>query len=198
MTKTADTDHKIHNTLATRWSPYLFAETPVDVNDLQALFEAARWAPSSYNEQPWRFIVGVAGQGDDHQRILDCLAEPNRVWAGRAPVLVLGVVVDQFVPSGTPNKAAEHDLGLAVGNLLVEATVRGLSVHQMIGVDADAAKTEFGVPDSAHVLTAMAIGHADKSGAGEAKYAERDNTTRTRKPLPEFVFGTRFGTSARF
>ncbi|AWN15104.1 nitroreductase family protein [Salinisphaera sp. LB1] len=196
MKKTADVDHPIRNLLAVRWSPYVFSEQPVPAADLRSLFEAARWAPSSYNEQPWRFIVGRRGQGDTHGRILECLAEPNRKWAYKAPVLVLGTVVREFVSNGNPNKAAEHDLGLAVGSLLVEATARGLRVHQMIGLDPDAARRAFSIPMNAEALTAIAIGYADKTGGDDPALAERDATPRERRPISEFVFGDRFGESA--
>lgn len=193
MNKTADTDHTIQNILATRWSPYCFDDTVVSSQDLSSLFEAARWAPSSYNEQPWRFIVGQRGRGTTHARILKCLAEPNQRWAQRAPVLALGVVVNEFEKNGKPNRAAHHDLGLAVGNLLMEATARGLHVHQMIGVDSEAAAKEFGVPVSAEVLTALAIGRADRSATRDAELAPRDDSPRSRRPLNEFVYGERYG-----
>ncbi len=197
MKKTAAADHPIQNLLAVRWSPYVFSEQPVPAADLRSLFEAARWAPSSYNEQPWRFILGQRGQGDVHGRILQCLAEPNQKWAQKAPVLVLGTVVREFVRNGHPNKAAQHDLGLAVGNLLVEATARALHVHQMIGLDAEAARRAFSIPMNAEALTAIAIGYADKTGAGDPALAERDAKPRERRSISEFVFGDRFGESAK-
>ncbi|HET7315194.1 nitroreductase family protein [Salinisphaera sp.] len=196
MIKTAAVDYPIQNLLAVRWSPYVFSERPVPAEDLRSLFEAARWAPSSYNEQPWRFIVGRRGQGDVHARILDCLTEPNQKWAQRAPVLALGIVVKEFIRNGNPNKAAVHDLGLAAGNLLVEATARGLHVHQMIGLDPEAARSAFSIPMNAEAITAIAIGYADKSGAGDPALAERDAGARERRPISEFVFGDRFGESA--
>lgn len=196
MHKIADVDHPIQNLLAVRWSPYVFSEAPVPVADLRCLFEAARWAPSSYNEQPWRFVLGMRGHGDVHQRILGCLAEPNQKWAQRAPVLVLGTVVREFVTSGNANKAAEHDLGLAVGNLLSEATARGLAVHQMIGLDPEAARSEFSIPMNAEALTALAIGYADKSGMGNPNLLARDSKPRERRPISDFVFGNRFGEGA--
>lgn len=196
MKKTAAVDHPIQNLLAVRWSPYVFSERPVSDEDLRSLFEAARWAPSSYNEQPWRFVVGRRGQGDVHERILQCLVEPNQKWAQKAPVLALGTVVKEFVRNGNPNKAAVHDLGLAVGNLLVEATARGLHVHQMIGLDPEAARTAFSIPMNAEAVTAIAIGYADQTGSGDPALAERDAKTRERRPISDFVFGDRFGESA--
>lgn len=196
MDKTADTQYPIHNALATRWSPYCFATTDVAPADLTALFEAARWAPSSYNEQPWRFIVGRREHDTVHARILNCLVEANQRWAAEAPVLALGMTVGVFERNGKPNRAAQHDLGLAVGNLLVEATVRGLHVHQMSGLDTQAAAREFAVPDEAEVITALAIGHLDTGADRDPELAERDTGTRNRRALSTFVFGARYGTSA--
>lgn len=196
MKKTADVDHPIQNLLTVRWSPYLFSEAPVPDADLRSLFEAARWAPSSYNEQPWRFILGVRGRGDTHQGILDCLVKPNQRWARQVPVLALGTVVKTLSTSGEPNRAAVHDLGLAVGHLLVEATARRLSVHQMIGFDPEAARARFAIPEHAEAVTAIAIGYADHSGLGDAELAERDARPRSRRPVSEFVFSEGFGTGA--
>ncbi|MES1923861.1 nitroreductase family protein [Salinisphaera sp. T31B1] len=198
MNKNAQTDAPIVNTLAVRWSPYVFSAEPVAATDLNSLFEAARWAPSSYNEQPWRYIVGQKGRDDVHARILSCLAEGNQPWAADAPVLVLGVVMRRFSANGQPNKAAEHDLGLASANLVLEATVRKLHVHQMIGLDPEAARTAFSIPEEAEAFTALAIGHRDRSAGGDPGLREREAKPRNRRPTDEFVFGSRFGVPAEF
>lgn len=196
MSKNAATDHPIHNTLAVRWSPYGFSDRPVAAADIASLFEAARWAPSSYNEQPWHYIVGVKGRGPTHQRILDCLTENNRAWAQNAPVLALGVIRRTFAASGKPNKSAEHDLGLASANLVVEAVARGLHVHQMIGIDPDAARETFAIPQECEAFTALAIGYREQSAHMNEALAERDRKPRTRRAQSEFVFGSRFGEAA--
>lgn len=198
MSKNAETDAPIVNTLAVRWSPVAFSDEPVASADLKSLFEAARWAPSSYNEQPWRYLVGIKGQGDGHARILECLAEGNQGWAKNAPVLVVGVVMRNFSANGKPNKAAEHDLGLAAGNLLIEATVRGLHVHQMIGLDPEALRHAFSIPDDAEAFTALAIGHLDTSSTADPAHKARDNKPRSRIKQTEFVFSDRFGNPASF
>lgn len=199
MSHIADTEVPIHNTLTVRWSPYVFSSQPVPAADLTAVFEAARWAPSSYNEQPWRYLVGIAGAADDdtHARILSVLTEPNQAWARHAPVLALGVVVHSFESSGSPNKAAVHDLGLASANLVIEATTRKLSVHQMIGVDPEAGAREFALPDGAEVWTALAIGYADDSPDAEPALRKRESRPRTRRPRDEFVFAGRYGQAAK-
>src|SRR5262249_24197399 len=130
--KEATPDHPIHEILARRWSPYAFADRPVSKADLLSLFEAARWAPSSYNEQPWSYIVATRDEPAEFERVLSCLVEGNQAWAKAAPVLAIGCTKLVFALNGKPNAAAVHDLGVAAGNLCAEATARGLYVHQMI------------------------------------------------------------------
>ncbi len=187
--KHASSDHAIHELVARRWSPYAFRSDPVAAGDLRSLFEAARWAPSAFNEQPWRFIVATRDQSAEFERMLSCLVEFNQGWAGQAPVLVLGVVTRNFAKNGKPNSTASHDLGLATGNLLAEATARGLSVHLMSGILPEKAREAYGIPGSAEVVTAMAIGRpADLSDDTPEALRERDSAPRDRLPLPGIVF----------
>ena len=144
--KQADAHHPIHDVIARRWSPYVFADRPVDPADLRSIFEAARWAASSYNEQPWRWIVATADEAAEHARLLSCFVEPNQPWARRAPVLGLGVASLRFERNGRDNPAALHDLGLAAGNLSHEVTARGLHVHWMIGILPERARELYAVP----------------------------------------------------
>ncbi|WP_204353668.1 nitroreductase family protein [Salinisphaera orenii] len=177
----------------------MFAPRPVPEHDLAAMFEAARWAPSSFNEQPRRYIVGVADAADHddtHARILATLFEGNQIWARHAPVLALGIAVHTFATSGKTNKAAVHDLGLASAHLVVEATVRGLSVHQMIGLDPVSAAEAFAVPDGAEVVTALAIGYADEHTDAAPELRKRESKPRTRQSTDEFVFAGRYGQAA--
>ncbi|HEY6564228.1 MAG TPA: nitroreductase family protein, partial [Pirellulaceae bacterium] len=120
--KKANPDHSIHELLVNRWSPYAFSERPVSDDDIRALLEAARWAPSSYNEQPWRYIVATKSNPAEFARLLSCLVEGNQIWAGAAPVLALGCASLNFARNNNPNLAAIHDLGLASANLTLEAT----------------------------------------------------------------------------
>src|SRR6516165_12000983 len=115
--KQAAPGHPIHELLVRRWSPYAFSDWPVSDDDLRALFEAARWAASSYNEQPWRYIVANRDDAEAFARLLGCLVEGNREWARAAPVLALGCVSELFKLNGKPNAAAQHDLGLASATL---------------------------------------------------------------------------------
>ena len=194
--KQASPDHPIHELIARRWSPYAFADRPVSDDDIRSLFEAARWAASSYNEQPWSYIVATKANTAEFERLLSCLVEGNQAWAKAAPVLALGCTSLNFVRNGKPNAAAIHDLGLASATLTLEATARGLYVHQMIGILPDKARELYGIPEGVQPLTGLAIGYvADPTILPEA-YRQRDLAPRQRKPLAEFVFGGQWGTAS--
>src|SRR5271157_4114427 len=113
----ATTDYRIHELIAKRWSPYCFDERSVTDEDLRSLFEAARWAPSSFNEQPWSYVVAKKENSEEFTRLLSCLVEGNQVWAKAAAALALGITSLKFAHNGKPNRAAIHDLGLSNGNL---------------------------------------------------------------------------------
>ncbi len=191
--KQATPDHPIQQLIARRWSPYAFADRPVSDDDLRSVFEAARWSASSYNEQPWRYIVATKANPTDFERLLSCLVEGNQVWAKGAPVLALGCTSLNFTLNGQPNAAAEHDLGLASATLTLEATARGLSVHQMIGILPDKARALYRIPDGVRPLTGLAIGYAADPDALPENLRGRDLALRTRRPLAEFVFGGQWG-----
>ena len=191
--KKAVTDYPILPILAERWSPYGFEDRRVSETDLRSLFEAARWAASSYNEQPWAYLVATRENSAEFGRLLSCLVEANQAWAKEAPVLVLGIVSLRFARNNQDNRAAVHDLGLAAGNLLAEATTRGLSVHQMIGILPDKARELYQIPEHFEAWTALAIGYkADPSKLPDA-LRERDLAPRQRKPLNKFVFTGQWG-----
>jgi nitroreductase len=194
--KKAVTDSPIHELLAARWSPYAFQDRPVPEADLRALFEAARWAPSSYNEQPWSYIVATKEIPEQFEPLLSCLVEGNQVWAQAAPVLALGIVRLRLARNDQVNRAAVHDLGLAAGNLLVEATARGLFVHQMIGILPDKARELYAIPAGCEAWTGLAIGYrAEPTQLSEALQV-RELTPRQRKPLSQFVFSGKWGNPA--
>lgn len=189
MTKRAKPDHPILDVIAERWSPYGYDDSPVSAEDLRSMFEAARWAPSSFNEQPWRYIVATRDDKEEFERLLSCLTEGNQVWAKAAPVLALGVVKLEFTHNGATNRVAIHDLGQASASLTMEATSRGLSVHQMAGILPDRAREIYGVPDGFEVVTALAIGYAADPDSLPERLKKRDITPRRRKPLEDIVFG---------
>ncbi len=191
--KHATPAHPIHELIARRWSPYAFDSRPVADADLRSLFEAARWAASSYNEQPWRYIIATRANPSEYDRLLSCLVEGNQAWAKAAPVLGIGCTSLRFALNGKPNAAAVHDLGLASATLTFEATARGLYVHQMIGILPDRARELYHIPEDVQPLTGLAIGYAADAAALPEKLRERDLAPRTRKPLAEFVFGGEWG-----
>jgi len=191
--KRAKPDHAIHELIASRFSPYTFAARAVAEGDLRSLFEAARWAPSSYNEQPWSYIVATRDDVEAFEQVLSCLFEANQAWARHAPVLALGVLRTTFARNDQPNPACEHDLGAASAHLTAEATSRGLAVHQMSGILPDRARELFEIPEHSKALTALAIGYAGAPESGESPYRERDETPRERKPLGDFVFRGKHG-----
>ncbi|MFN8542870.1 MAG: nitroreductase family protein [Candidatus Binatia bacterium] len=195
--KQARPDHPIHALLAQRWSPYAFSDRPVSDDDLRSLFEAARWAASSYNEQPWRYILATKATPAEFARLLSCLVEANQAWAGAAPVLALGCTRLTFARNGKPNTTALHDLGLASASLTVEATSRGLFVHQMGGILPDRARALYRIPEDVRPLTGLAIGYAADPDALPEQYRESDLAPRTRTPLSELVFGDAWGAASR-
>jgi nitroreductase len=197
MSQHARPDYPIHDLIAHRWSPYAYAKRPVGPDDLLSLLEAARWAASSYNEQPWSFLVATQDEPEEFSRLLSCLVPANQEWASRAPVLILTVIAKQFQRNGKPNRVAEHDLGLAIASLTVEATARGLSVHQMAGIDQAKARQEYTIPEGFEPCTAVAVGYAAKEGEAPEELRAKDGHPRARKPLPEIVFGGNFGKAHR-
>jgi nitroreductase len=194
MTMRATTDHPVNELIAARWSPYAFADRPVSRADLLSLFEAARWAASSYNEQPWGYIVATKDDAAEFARLLSCLVEGNQAWAKNAPALALGCITLNFARNNQPNAAAQHDLGLASANLALEATARGLAVHQMIGILPDRARELYHVPEGVRPLTGLAIGYAAYPSTLPENLRPRDLARRPRKPLVQFVFGGQWGT----
>jgi nitroreductase len=195
--KQAKPDYPIHDLIAKRWSPYAFSERPVSAEDLRSLFEAARWAPSSYNEQPWRYIMATKANAPEFERVLSCLVEGNQAWAKAAPVLGIGCASLNFERNGKPNAAAIHDLGLASATLTFEATARGLFVHQMIGIVPDKVRELYHVPEGVEPKTGLAIGYAADPNTLPEKLRERDLAPRTRKKLAEIVFERDWGTAAK-
>ena len=169
-----------------RWSPRAFdPNRPVELESLSTLFEAARWAPSTGNEQPWRFIVGV-NFDQCHKDIFSTLAEGNQRWAMQAPVLLIGVA--KLVRNDRPNRLALHDLGLATENLFLQAYDLHLYCHFMGGFSADKARELFGIPSDYEPVTAAAIGYPGDLDALPDDLKQREVAPRQRKPLEELVF----------
>ena len=178
----------IHELLARRWSPRAFSPRPVEPAKLAQLFEAARWAPSSYNAQPWSFIVATREDAEGYNRLLSTLVDVNRQWAQQSPVLILAVAKLDFDHVARPNRHAFYDLGQAVADLTVQATTLDLSIHQMGGFDPGAARELFAVPKGYEPVAVLALGYQEAPPA--------DPSARTRKPLTDFVFSGSWGRAA--
>ena len=198
MQKSAATQHPVHELIRERWSPRAFSAEGVSPEILQSLFEAARWAPSSNNEQPWAFLVGTKGDGDTFARILATLVEPNQTWAKHAAVLAIAVSELAFAKNAQPNRNAFYDTGAAVSQLTLEATFRGLFVHQMAGFDPRKAVEAFSIPNGWEPIAAFAIGYAGDPQTLPDALRERELAPRTRKPLHEFVMSAKWGQAAPF
>jgi nitroreductase len=195
MSQPAHSAYPLHDLIAQRWSPRAFQSKPVPAEALGSLFEAARWAPSCFNAQPWRFVIATADNAEDHRRLVDCLVEANQVWASKAPVLGLSIAQSNFEFNGNPNAHARHDVGLAMGQLALQAQALGLVVHQMGGFDGGKAVESLEIPEGFEPVAAFAIGYPGDAGDLPDALAERERTPRERKALGELFFDGRFGRS---
>lgn len=193
MEKPADAQYQIHDLIKRRWSPRAFSDRPVEPGTLRSLLEAARWAPSSNNEQPWNFIVATKDNQAEFSRLLSCLVEGNSLWAQHAPVLMVSVARMSFEDDGKPNRHAFHDVGQAVANLLVQATALGLMAHQMAGFHPDKVRELYGVPKEFEPVAAMALGYPGDPQSLPERLRTRELAPRERKPLTGFVFTGRWG-----
>ena len=178
----------LHELIRARWSPREFSSRPVEPEKLRDLFEAARWAASCTNEQPWRFVVATQADPEGFARVLGLLMEKNQQWAKTAWAIGFSAGKKTFTQSGAPNRFALHDTGAASANLAIEGVALGLRTHFMGGFDAQRARTEFHVPDDFEIGAAFAIGYIDETRTLPP--------ARTRKELVELVFGPDWGLPA--
>jgi nitroreductase len=197
MQKPAVTEVPVHALIRDRWSPRAFGQEPVSAGTLRALFEAARWAPSSNNEQPWAYIVATKDDAQNFAKMLGVLVEFNASWAKHAPVLALSVA-HVNTSQGKPNRVALHDVGSATAQLTFEANARGLLVHQMAGFDMEKARQTFAIPADWEPVAAIALGYPGDPASLPEKLREREVAPRTRKPLSEFVMSGGWGHTAPF
>ena len=194
MERLRDAAHPVHDLIRRRWSPRAFADRPVEQDKLLSLLEAARWSPSSNNEQPWHFIVATKEDPEEFDRLLACLVEGNQRWAKAAPVLMLSVASTVFSRNDKPNRHALHDVGQAAAYLTAQATALGLFVHQMAGFHADKARETYDIPKSAEPVAAVAIGYLGDPTTLPDDLRQREGVFSARKPLEHFVFRGAWGT----
>lgn len=193
MEKRAETQYPIHELLQRRWSPRAFSDQPVSQEHLRSLLEAARWAPSSNNEQPWHFLVATKQDQAHYDQLLSCLGTTNQLWARLAPVLMMSVAKLVFTDGGESNRHAFHDVGLAVENLVVQATALGLMVHQMAGIYPDKVRELYGIPTEYDVVAAIAIGYPGDPEMLPERFQQRELAKRSRKPITDFTFAGHWG-----
>ena len=198
MTKSNEVSHPVHDLIRRRWSPRAFAARPVEREKLQTVLEAARWAPSSFNAQPWSFLVATKEDLADFDRMLGCLVEKNQSWAKAAPVLMIAVAQTHFPHNGKPNRHALHDVGQAVAYLTLQATALDLYVHQMAGFSAEKARELYGIPESAEPMVALALGYIGDPHSLPPDLRDREAAPGTRKPLNASVFAGKWNNPADF
>jgi len=196
MRKPADNKHPIHDLLRNRWSPRAFSPARIEPGKLSSLFEAARWSPSCANRQPWSFLFVSREEPEPFGRLLATLTEKNQRWAYAVPVLVL-TVTRRVLEDGSENPWAQYDLGQSVAHLSVEAEFLGLSVHQMAGFDAEAARREFDIPAEFDPVTVFAVGYPGDPEELTDDFKQREHDKRTRKEIEEFVFYGKWNASYR-
>ncbi len=195
--KTSDNQYPVEKLLRQRWSPLAFSERLVEPEKLCSVLEAARWAASSYNEQPWSFIVATKDDPAEFNRLLGCLAQGNQEWAQNAPVLMLSVAKLYFERNGVENRHAFHDVGAAAAQLAMQATAYGLFIHQMAGFDVPLAKEVYNIPEGYEPVAALALGYLGDPQTLSQRLQQRELAPRARKPLAEFVFSGNWNSSAK-
>jgi nitroreductase len=198
MQKPAPTEFPVHDLIRDRWSPRAFADKTVPPEVLCSVFEAARWAPSSNNEQPWAYIVATREDKQNLEKMLSVLVEFNANWAKNASVLALAITELAFAKNNAPNRNAQYDTGAATALLSVEATARGLAVHQMAGFDPDKARQAFEIPLGWDAIAAIAIGFPGDPESLPQPLRDRELAPRVRKPLSKFVMTGTWGHTSPF
>ncbi|HZQ56293.1 MAG TPA: nitroreductase family protein [Bryobacteraceae bacterium] len=187
--KLADTLPGVHELIRARWSPRAFSSRDVSDEDLKTILDAARWAASSNNEQPWRFLVARKSDPAAHDKLLNLLLPGNQSWAKFAPVLMIMAAKRTFSHNGAPNLYAVHDTGQALAHLFLQATALGLHAHGMAGFDRERARKELHIPDDYELGAAVALGYLGSPDQLSERHRQSELARRQRKPLNEIVFG---------
>lgn len=188
MRKPAQSEYPLLNVIRERWSPRAFSKDSIPEKELYTLFEAARWAPSCFNDQPWFYIYSTREEPENFSRLLQCLVEQNQVWARDAAVLVLTIARRQFSTRNRENRHAFHDLGMSLMNLILQATAQGIFTHPMAGFMGERAREVLSIPEGYEPVTAIALGYPGKLKDLPPDLQEKEKEQRERKELWEFVF----------
>lgn len=190
MQKPATTQAPIHDVIANRWSPRAYDATKaVNKTQIISLLEAARWAPSCFGDEPWRFIVWDKNQdAAAWQKAYDCIVPGNQTWAKDAPVLILICADTLFSHNEKPNRWSNYDTGAAAVSLCLQATSMGLATHQMGGFDGEKARAAFGIPEQIEMMSMLAVGYAADADTLSDELKERELAPRKRRPLGELFY----------
>ena len=189
MEKNANTDLNIHPLIKKRWSPRAFSPRIIEKAKLERIIEAARWSPSCFNEQPWRFIMGIKGENSIYDKIYSTLAEGNQVWAKQVPCLILIIVKVAFTHNGKPNKWSEYDCGQAAAYMSIQALEDNIYVHQMAGFDRRKAKNVFKISDEFEPIVVMAAGYIGDAKQLPDDLKKMELSPRKRLPVNDLVIG---------
>lgn len=180
------------NSIKNRWSPRAFKDTPISQEQIDAMFEAARWAPSSFNGQPWRFVYATKENKETWDKLFDALVEFNQNWAKNAYMLVLTTARKTYEHNGKPYKHAWHDVGLAVGNMMNQVTAMGLHMHQMGGFDFEKVRKNINLPDDLEPVSMIAIGYKADPEVLPIDYQDMEKAPQERKDTKDIVFSKSF------
>jgi nitroreductase len=192
MEKSSAIEQPLLEVIERRRSSRAYADKPVEPEKIKALFEAARWAPSSSNEQPWVYLYATKEQSELWSKLLNTLLEGNRIWANKAPLLVMALARKNFLANDKPNGSARYDLGAANAFLSLQATELGLNVHQMGGFNRDTAKMELNIPDTHEAVVVMAIGYPGDVDMLAENFKLREAAPRERYVQDSFVMNQSF------
>lgn len=199
LEKKAATSIPIHDLLASRWSPRAYAAGKgVSREQLAALLEAGRWAPSCNGDEPWRYLVwDKSRDAQGWQQAFDCLSEGNRKWVKNVPLLLLSCAGSVFGHNGKPNRWTQHDTGMASLSIALQAVALGLIAHQMGGFDAEKARAAFGIPAEYTPMSMIAIGYQAEPDVLDEETMKKELAQRARKPLAERFFEGAWGSGFR-
>jgi nitroreductase len=191
-TPSQETEHPVMDVIRRRWSPVIYSPRTVEPEKLLSVFEAARWAPSSFNEQPWSFLVARKEEPEEFARMLTCLVPGNVTWAQHVPVLLVSVAKRHFEHNHQANRHAFHDTGIATGFLMLQAASMGLATHGMAGFDAEKARQLYEIPESHEAVAAIGLGYPGDDREAPEELRKR-NARKNRRILDQFVFAGRWG-----
>jgi nitroreductase len=191
-TQSHEVHHPILDVIRSRWSPAIYSPASVEKEKLLSILEAARWAPSSFNAQPWSFLVARKEEREEFARMLSTLVSANVLWAQHVPVLMISVARLHFEHNGSPNRHALHDTGIATGFMMLEAAALGVLAHGMAGFDPHKARELYGIPETHEAVAAIGLGYPGDEQSAPEELRKR-NQRRPRRPLDQFVFAGRWG-----